>query len=554
MTGAVSGVVRTAMPHLIVAPVLLPMLCAGVMIVLAEHRRPLKLVLGATSTLVGILISLALLLGVDRGGPVTYLVSNWPVPFGIALAVDRLSATMLLLTWILGGAALLYGSARWHRVGVHFPALFQLQLMGLSGAFLTADIFNLFVFFEILLAASYGLLLHGAGESRVRASVRYVAVNVVASSVFLIGIATIYGVTGTLNMAELAARLSGASVANRHLVDAGATLLAVAFLIKAAAWPLNFWLAPAYRAASPPAAAMFAVLTKVGVYTLVRLWNLMFAGGPLAGFGADGLFVFGLGTALLAGFGMLASHRIAAQASWGVIMSAGTLVAALGTREPEALGGALFYLVPSTLASAAAFLLADVVDRWEAGATVVEEAPFLTASLEDEGEVNLDDEAAPLVGRPIPASIALLGFAYMTCALLIAGFPPLPTFLGKAAMLRAAIGLAADGGAGLHAAAFAGVILVCGLLGLVALTRTGIRTFWSGGGRHPPVVRAAEALPVLALLGLCGALTLAAGPAMRLAQTTAASLRDRQEYIEAVRRASVTPPPGSPRGLEDVPR
>jgi multicomponent K+:H+ antiporter subunit D len=551
----VSGAIRAAMPHLIVAPVLLPMLCAGVMIVLAEHRRPLKLVIGAVSTLVGVLISLALLLWVDSNGPATYLVGNWPVPFGIALAIDRLSAAMLLLTWILGGAALLFGSARWHRVGVHFPALFQLQLMGLSGAFLTADIFNLFVFFEILLAASYGLLLHGAGESRVRASVRYVAVNVVASSVFLIGVSTIYGVTGTLNMAELAARLSGASVANRHLVDAGAALLAVAFLIKAAAWPLNFWLAPAYRAAAPPAAAMFAVLTKVGVYALVRLWNLMFAGGPLAGFGAEGLFVFGLGTALLAGFGMVASHRIAVQASWGVIMSAGTLVAALGTREEAALGGALFYLVPSTLASAAAFLLADLVERWEAGATVVEDAPFLTAKLEDASEVNLDDEAAPLVGRPIPASTAFLGFAYLACALLIAGFPPLPTFLGKAAMLSAAIAPAADGRvAGPRAAVFAGVILVCGLLALVALTRTGIRTFWSGGGRQPPVVRAAEAVPVLALLGLCGVLTVAAGPTMRLAETAARSLHDRQEYIEAVRHANVTASPAPPKGLEEAPR
>ena len=550
-----SGAIRAAMPHLVVAPVLLPMLCAGVMILLAEHRRPLKLVIGTASTVLGILISLALLLWVDSHGPATYLTGNWPVPFGIALAVDRLSASMLLLTWVLGGAALVFGSSRWHRAGVSFPALFQLQLMGLSGAFLTADIFNLFVFFEILLAASYGLLLHGSGDSRVRASVRYVAVNIVASSIFLIGVSTIYGVTGTLNMAELAARLSGPSVANRHLVDAGAALLAVAFLIKAAAWPLNFWLAPAYRSATPPAAAIFAVLTKVGVYALVRLWNLMFAGGPLAGFGADGLFAFGLGTALLAAFGMLASHRISAQVSWSVIVSAGTLVAALGTREEVALGGALFYLVPSTVACCAGFLVADLVERWEAGATVVEEAPFLTASLEETSDVNLDDEAAPLVGRPIPASTALLGFAYLGCALIIAGFPPLPTFLGKAAMLSAAIAPAAENrDGGMRAAIFASVVLACGLVALIALTRTGIRTFWSGGWRRPPVVRAAEAAPIVALLGLCGVLTVAAGPTMRLARTAARSLHDRRDYIEAVLRANVTASPAPPKGLEEAPQ
>jgi multicomponent K+:H+ antiporter subunit D len=544
-----SAVVRAAMPHLMVAPILLPMLCAAVMIVLAEHRRPLKLVIGAASTFLGVLISLVLLRWVDTHGPATYLLGNWPVPFGIALAVDRLSASMLLLTWILGGASLLFGWARWHRAGVYFPALFQLQLMGLSGAFLTADIFNLFVFFEILLAASYGLLLHGSGESRVRASVRYVAVNVLASSVFLIGVSTIYGVTGTLNMAELAARLSGPAVLNRHLVDAGAALLAVAFLIKAAAWPLNFWLVPAYRAATPPAEAIFAVLTKVGVYALVRLWNLMFAGGPLAAFEGDGLFVIGLTTALLAAFGMLASHRFAAQVSWGVIVSAGTLVAALGTRGEAALAGALFYLVPSAIASGAAFLLADLIDRWEAGTTVVEEAPFLNAKLEEDSEVNLDDEEAPLVGRAIPTSTALLGFAFLACTLLIAGFPPLPTFLGKAAMLSATLGPAAeDRGATARAAIFASVILCCGLIALIALTRTGIRTFWSGGGRQPPVVRPAEALPVVVLLGLCGLLTVAAGPTMSLAQTAARSLRDRREYVDAVLHSKVTAPAAAAEG------
>jgi multicomponent K+:H+ antiporter subunit D len=539
-----NGIVRAAMPHLIVAPVLLPMLCAGVMILLGEHRRPLKLVIGTGSTLLGILIAVALLRWVNVNGPATYRVGNWPVPFGIALAADRLSASMLVLTWILGGAALLFGSSRWHRAGVHFPALFQLELMGLSGAFLTADIFNLFVFFEILLAASYGLLLHGSGESRVRASVRYIAVNILASSIFLIGIATIYGVTGTLNMAELSARLSGPGVPSRHLVDAGAALLAVAFLIKAAAWPLNFWLVPAYRAATPPAAAIFAVLTKVGVYSLVRLWNLMFAGGPLAGFGGNGLLVFGLGSALLAAFGMLASHRLAAQVAWGVVVSAGTMVAALGTRAEMTLGGAIFYLVPSTVAAGAAFLLADLIDRWESGTTIVEAAPFLNAKLEEASDVNLDDEGAPLVGRPIPAPAALLGLAYLGCALLIAGFPPLPTFIGKAAMVSGVV----SSGAGVRAAVFATVVLGCGLIALIALTRTGIRIFWSGGGRQPPVVRAAEAVPIAALLAFCGLLTVAAGPTMALAQAAARSLRGR-DYVDAVLRANVSASAPAPKGL-----
>jgi multicomponent K+:H+ antiporter subunit D len=534
------------MPHLMVAPILVPMLAAAVMILLAEHRRPLKLMLGVGSALVCLMISLALLARVTVQGPAAYLPGNWPAPFGIALAIDRLSAAMLALTWLLGACALVFGSARWHRAGVHFPALFQLQLMGLSGAFLTADIFNLFVFFEILLAASYGLLLHGSGQPRVRAGLHYVAVNLAASSLFLIGVSMIYGVTGTLNMAELAARLSGASVGNRHLIDAGASLLAVAFLIKAAAWPLNFWLVPAYSAATPPVAAMFAVLTKVGVYALVRMWTLMFAGGPLSGFGSGGLLAFGLITAALAALGMLASHRVAAQVSWGVIVSAGTLLAALGLGDERVLAGALLYLLASALASSAFFLLTDLVERWQAGATVVDEAPFLSPTLEAD-DVNLDDEEAPLIGRPFPASIALLGLAYLACALLTVGLPPLGTFIGKLAMLSAALGSSGRGGTvNVTSWLFVAVLLGCALLMLIALTRTGIRTFWSSVQREAPRVRAAEGLPLVALLAVSLGLTVAAGPAMAFVRSTARSLHDRREYIEAVLGAEVTAPDRQP--------
>lgn len=530
------------MPHLMVAPILLPMLIAAVMVLLGEGKRPAKLVLGMSSALLGLALSVALFAWVDTYGAVAYLPGNWPAPYGITLAVDRLSAGLLVLTWTLGTCALSFASARWHRAGVHFHSLFQLQLMGLSGAFLTADVFNLFVFFEILLAASYGLLLHGSGKPRVRAGVHYVAVNLAASSLFLIGVSMIYGVTGTLNMAELSARLSEENVANRHLIDAGAAILAVAFLAKAAAWPLNFWLVPAYASATPPVAAMFAVLTKVGVYALMRLWTLMFAGGPLAGFGADGLFVFGGVSAVLAALGMIASQRLAVQAAAGVMVSAGTLLAALGLGEEAVLGSAVFYLVSSTLASSAFFLLVDLVERWRAGATVVDEAPFLSATLEAQ-EVNLDDEGEPLVALPFPASTALMGMAFVACTLLTSGLPPLPTFIGKLGMLSAALGLGSGSAAvSPRAWLFTGVLLGCGLLTLIALTRTGIRTFWPEMQRTPPQVRAPEGLPLVALLAACGVLTLAAGPTMELARATAQSLYDRRGYIDAVLGAPVRPP------------
>ncbi|MDY7230797.1 monovalent cation/H+ antiporter subunit D [Hyalangium rubrum] len=531
------------MPHLIVAPILLPMLTAATMLLLGEGKRPAKLVLGMISAVLGLAVAAALLVWVQEYGVVAYLPGNWPARFGIALAVDRFSAVMLVLTWVLGACALSFAAVRWHRAGVHFHPLSQLQLMGLSGAFLTADVFNLFVFFEILLAASYGLLLHGAGRPRVRAGVHYVAINLAASSLFLIGVSMIYGITGTLNMAELSARLSEGAVANRHLIDAGAAILAVAFLAKAAAWPLNFWLVPAYASATPPVAALFAVLTKVGIYALVRLWTLMFAGGPLAGFGADGLFVFGLVTSVLAALGMIASHRLAAQAAWGVVVSAGTLLAALGFGEQAVLGGAVFYLVSSTLASCVFFLLVDIVERWRAGATVVDEAPFLSATLEAQ-DVNLDDEEEPLVALPFPVSTALMALAFVACALLLSGLPPLSTFIGKLGMLSAALAVREEAGSvPTRAWLFTGGLLGSGLLVLIALTRTGIRTFWSEMQRAPPRVRAAEGFPVVALLAACGALTIAAAPTMDLARVTAQSLYDRRGYIDAVLGAPVRPPP-----------
>lgn len=537
------ALIHGVMPHLIVAPILLPMLTAAVMLLLGEGKRRAKWALGLSSALLGLAASAALLVWVEEAGVVAYLPGNWPAPFGIALAVDRLSAGLLVMTWGLGTCALSFASARWHRAGVHFHPLLQLQLMGLSGAFLTADVFNLFVFFEILLAASYGLLLHGSGRRRVRAGVHYVAMNLAASSLFLIGASIIYGVTGTLNMAELSARLSEGAVVNRHLIDAGAAILAVAFLVKAAAWPLNFWLVPAYASATPPVAALFAVLTKVGVYALVRLWTLMFAGGPLAGFGADGLLAFGGVTLLLGALGMLGSQQLAVQAAFGVVVSAGTLLAALGLGQETVLGSAVFYLVGSTLASCVFFLLIDLIERWRAGATLVDEAPFLSATLETQ-EVNLDDEEAPLVALPFPTSTALLGLAFVACALLISGLPPLPTFIGKLGMLSAALAMREEAGAvPVRSWLFVGVLLGSGLLTLTALVRTGIRTFWPQLRRAPPGVRAAEGLPVVALLAACGALTLAAGPTMEFARVTARSLYDRRAYIDAVLGAQVLPPP-----------
>src|SRR5690606_2213561 len=208
-----------------------------------------------------------------------YRLGDWPAPFGIVLVLDRLSALMLVLTAAVALFSLLHAVQGQDRAGPLYHPLFQLQLVGLNGAFLTGDLFNLFVFFEILLIASYCLLVHGSTAPRLRAGVHYVVLNLAGSSLFLIAVGTLYGVTGTLNMADMAQKVALLGAPDAALVRSAALLLLVVFALKAALVPLYFWLPAAYSAASAPVAALFAIMTKVGVYSIVRVYTLIFGSG-----------------------------------------------------------------------------------------------------------------------------------------------------------------------------------------------------------------------------------------------------------------------------------
>ncbi|MEH3085840.1 MAG: monovalent cation/H+ antiporter subunit D [Xylophilus ampelinus] len=565
MTSAWRSWIDAAMPHLVAVPILLPMFTGACMLLMNEEKRRAKLGLNLLSTLAGLLLAIALLRWVDgQGGPGgvasfgIYLPGNWQAPYGIALAIDRLSALMLVLANLVALCAVVFSVTRWHRAGVHFHPLFQFQLMGLAGAFLTADLFNLFVFFEIMLAASYGLLLHGSGRARVQAGLHYIAINLAASSLFLIGTSMLYGVTGTLNMADLARVIPQVAAADRGLLHAGAAVLAVAFLAKAAAWPLNFWLVPAYAAATAPVGALFAILSKVGVYTVLRLWTLLFSAdaGASAFFGEGWLVGAGFCTLAFGAIGILASQRLGNLAGYGVIISSGTLLAAIGFRQEMLTAGALYYLLSSTLAASAFFLLVDLVERWRNhGAAVAPHeradlAPFLTPDLKPVERLNLDEEEAVLVGRAIPAAIACLGLAFICCTLLIAGLPPLSGFIGKFAMLSALIdpaGLGADGAAPptpLHWT-FMALLILSGLLALVALSRAGIRHFWSAAGRGVPRLQLAEGLPIAVLVGATMLLAVQGGKAMRYLEDTAAGLHRPGGYIDAVLSTRPRPNPAA---------
>jgi len=544
------------MPHLVAAPILVPLLTAALMLTLEERHRRLKSVLTVVSGLVGLLVALALLRWVNApstgSGPGSigvYLPGNWRAPFGIVLVADRLSSMMVALTGVVAFAASIYSTSRWDRAGVHFHPLLQLQLMGLNGAFLTGDLFNLFVFFEVMLAASYGLLLHGSGKLRARAGLHYIAINLAASALFLIGAAMMYGVTGTLNMADLSVRIAQLPPADLGLVHAAGAILAVAFFAKAGAWPLNFWLVPAYSAAVLPVSAVFTLLTKLGVYTVLRLWSLFFvANSPLGGgyFGQNTLTAIGLATLFVAALGTIGTQRLANLASFAVLMSAGTLLAAIGLAQPGVWSGALYYMLSSTLAAAGFFLLIDMIERWRnAGSSMTAfesagAAPFLAEDLKPLGEVNLDDDEQALYGRAIPAGVAFLGLAFVFCTLLLAGLPPLSGFVGKFAMLSGVMKAPVLSAAGWI---FLALLIVSGFFTLVAFSRAGIRHFWTSPDVGQPMLRAVEVLPVAALLGAALLLTIGAGPAMHHAQATAKELRSPQDYRRAVLTARQKPSP-----------
>lgn len=528
-----------AINHLVILPILLPMAAGALLLLFDDRLRSVKALINFVATLALLLIAVLLVMragatdGIDGPPTATYPLGNWPVPFGIVLVADRLSALMVLLTAILGLASLTFSLARWHTVGPNFHSLFQFLLMGLSGAFLTGDLFNLFVFFEVLLAASYGLALHGSGPARVKAGLHYVAINLAASSLFLIGAAMIYGTVGTLNMADIAARTAAIADADRGLFEAGCGILGIAFLVKAGMWPLGFWLAGTYSAASAPVAALFAIMTKVGVYAVLRLSLLVFGpdAGPSAGFGQMVLLYGGMATIAYGAVGALASQSTARLAANLVLVSSGTLLAAVGFGVDAVISGALFYLFSSTLAISALFLLVELLDRVR-----IEGADILAVTLEAFGD-DEEDGAEQEVGVVIPGAMAVLGITFAVCAVVLSGLPPLSGFLAKFAMLTPILnpqGLSTVNEIAASSWWLAGLLILSGFAALIALTRTGVNTFWATLDDTPAAVRVVEVAPVMVLLVLCIAMAVMAGPILAYLDAAAAALTNPAGYVRDV--------------------
>ncbi len=492
------------MNHALILPLLLPLFMGALLLFAHRANKSTKrlLSLAATWTLVPIAIWLVLL--ADDGQLRIYALGSWQPPFGIILMLDRLSALMLLVTAVLAGFAALYACRGDDERGPNFHALYQFQLLGINGAFLTGDLFNLFVFFEILLISSYALLLHGHGQRRVRSGMHYVVLNLLGSSLFLIGVSMLYGLLGTLNMVDMAARVSAADPADAPLLAAAGYLLLVVSELKGAILPLYFWLPRAYASATAPVAALFAIMTKVGLYAIIRVFTLVFgsAAGELSGMVDVWLWPLALLTLGAAVIGALAARSLQVLLAYLVVVSVGTLLAGIALGSEAGLAAALYYLVHSTLVAGGLFLLADLIAR-------------------QRGDLGTDLISAPALRQPL-----LLGTLFFMGAISVAGLPPFSGFLGKVMLLRA-IELGAD------AIALWAVVLVGGLGMLISLSRAGSLVFWRPSAEA--VGQPADAIRVLATVGLLlGSvmLVVAAGPLQAFVQATAAQLLDVAPYLQ----------------------
>ena len=494
----------------IVAPILVPAVAAPLLL-LARRAPDLQ----RKTSLVAVALLLASCIAVfvlaTDGVVRSYRLGDWPAPFGIVLVLDRLSATMVLLTGVLSTAVALYAVNGWDEKGHHFHPLFHFQLMGINGAFLTGDVFNLFVFFEVMLIASYGLLLHGGGPRRLGAGFQYVAINLVGSTLFLFAVGLIYGVTGTLNMADLAVKVAQIAPGDVAILRTGALLLFLVFAMKAALVPLHWWLPTAYAAAPAPSAALFAVMTKVGAYSIIRVFTVAFGsdGGAGANLAAPWIMPAALATLVIGAIGVLASRVLVDLVCFSVVWSMGTLLVAVALFDVAGLTAALYYTLHSTLIGGALFLLCDLIaarrGRWR-------------------------DNLEP---SPVMAEAPVLGGLFFLAAIAMCGLPPLSGFIGKLMVLDAT---RTSGTVGWTWT----LVLVTSLVVIVGFSRAGTTLFWKSEaveGSPEPVRSPPRSVPMLATASLIAGtalLSLWGGPATRHLEATARQLLNPKDYVEAV--------------------
>jgi multicomponent Na+:H+ antiporter subunit D len=488
---------------LLVLPVALPLATAVVCLLLGARPRARRVVsvLGAA----GLLAAGVAILARASGGEISVTrLGAWPAPFGITLVADLLAAIMVLLAGVVGSCALVFamGTLDEGRESHSFHSFFHVLLAGVCGAFLTGDIFNLFVWFEVLLMASFVLMSLGGERAQLEGAVKYVTLNLVASAVFLAAVGMLYGVTGSLNLAALSLAARGG--ADAGLVTVISTLLLVAFGIKAAVFPLFFWLPASYH--TPPVAvtALFAgLLTKVGVYALLRAFTLVFTAET--GFTHGVILVVAALTMAVGVLGAVAQYEVRRLLAFHSVSQVGYMILGLGLVTPLGLAGSVLFLVHHGLVKSSLFLIGGA-------------ARLLGGSY--------DIRRLGGLWRSHPG----LSLLFLLQAFSLAGIPPLSGFWGKLVLVRAALDA--------REWVVTGVALAVSLLTLFSMVKIWNETYWKDAPEDAPArparLGAMVVGPIAALALLTAALGLGAGPALDLALRAAAQLADPSAYVAAV--------------------
>lgn len=545
--------------NLLALPVLVPML-AGVLVVLSPSRAA-RFIVSLTGSVVQVVLAVIIVVRALRGEVMALQMADWVAPYGITVVADSLSALLLLAAGLAGLLSVVYangGVSERHeraaregeltenrlldlareRFGLH--GLLQFLFMGVNMSLLSGDLFNLFVAFEVMLVASYGLLLLGGERRQLREGFRYVVVNLVASALFVIGAGLVYGLVGSLNMADIGQRVMA------HGADLRLTLvcalLALVFATKAALFPLGFWLPDAYPAPPVAIGAYFAsVLTKVGVYALVRTFMLMFPGQPVL---QDVLLVLGVATALVGALGMLARHGWRHIAAFANVSSVGFLAAAFFAGSERALAVGVFYLFTSMAVVYAMFVVSGVAESMSGS------------------DVRIPGH---LERHP------WLGVGYFVVGLTLIGVPPTSGFLGKYGLVQELITRGPLGWGAAATALLASLVLIYAVFSLWSGyfwgTRTESTSPSGSAAATLPDPRAAAATTVgplvdrdpswqqglVAVLSvvLVAGLAVFGGPVFRTSATVAAQLDGHAAYSAAVLDPGGFGPLLGPRSSDD---
>lgn len=493
------------MNHLPILPILLPSLSAMVMLLppLATRHGAQRWI--AWLSLAALMVISGLLIHQVEAQTRIYALGDWPPPFGIMLLVDRLTALMLTTTAVLAFCACLYSGVQSDREGHFFYPLFMFQVMGINGAFLTGDMFNLFVFFEVLLIASYALLVYGGGKEKTKACFQYVTLNLLGSAFFLIALGTLYGTLGTLNMADMAAQIGILSAEEQAIAKAGGLLLLLVFGLKSAMLPMQFWLPRTYAAASAPVAALFAIMTKVGLYSICRVFGGIFGGdaGSLAHIATPWIWPLAIATITVGSMGAYAAPSLRLLTANMVIVSVGTLLLSFVINDGQSLSVGLFYLPHSTVAAGALFLIADQIR--------VQRGPA---------------QDRFVISRPMQQA-GMHGAFFFIAAIAVIGLPPLSGFIGKALLLHAT-------------ARFEEqlwvwpVLLASSLAALIAFSRAGTSLFWHSSGKKMSGERSrpTQILAISILLTMTTLMTVFAGPIVAYNERAANDIKHSMERVQ----------------------